>query len=576
MINRFATTFETRECKDQQERLFAGESVDLVASMTRDGVPLSLSGCTARGIYQPESKKGTGDFYGVPAEIVGDTAVVHWTADREGGGNTKYRVWALVEGGENNVAYPCSWTLSVAYSPSYHVGELPDPIPETIDFSKYTLVNDPWLRVTHLSAGHDEVPQDVDFTGAVTMDGVIIDDMDLKEAVEGIESAIGTPPTGKSLVSLIGTPSSSRTLASVVDDIADSCMDIDSKIGTPPTGKSLTSLIGNTAATTGGDYVDIAELCAAVNDGVGEVMNWIGTPPTGLTLASLIGDAAASSGGVFADLAEVGVAANYSAEEAVNRIGNLPTGKTLASLIGNTDAESTGAFGDLAGLGVGVKEVVDDIATWIGIPPTGKNLVTLIGTDPESMNRSVQVAVNDARAELIDYFDDIAARIGTPPSSRTLVSMVSDVADSCTDIDSTTRGTGAKIDNQTYGLAAIRSAIDALAAALPSQVSVVPYVTDNTLTLRLGTVVYRMNPTGTSISIPSPVMTALPATDGYYQFEIELAVPATATSLTAPSGWTWLTGFELPSSGYAGKTVFVSCRMDCRTKAVTASCWRVA
>lgn len=547
MINRFATTFETRECKDQQERLFAGESVDLVASMTRDGVPLSLSGCTVRGIYQPESKKGTGDFYGVPAEIVGDTAVVHWTADREGGGNTKYRVWALVEGGENNVAYPCSWTLSVAYSPSYPVGELPDPIPETIDFSKYTLVNDPWLRVTHLSAGHDEVPQDVDFTGAVTMDVVIIDDMDLKEAVEGIESAIGTPPTGKSLVSLIGTPSSSRTLASVADDIADSCMDIDSKIG---------------------------------------------TSPAGLTLVSLIGDATASSGGNFADLAEVCVAANDEAEEAVNRIGNLPTGKTLASLIGRPP--STGAVQDKTLFGLlGVPsdqalfplvesyytDVMDSLGALfdkVGIPPTGKNLVTLIGTDPESMNRSVQVAVNDARAELIDYFDDIAARIGTPPSSRTLVSMVSDVADSCMDIDSTTRGTGAKIDNQTYGLAAIRSAIDALAAALPSQVSVVPYVTDNTLTLRLGTVVYRMNPTGTAISIPSPVTTALPATDGYYQFEIELAVPATATSLTAPSGWTWLTGFELPSSGYAGKTVYVSCRMDLRGNAVTASCWRVA
>ena len=77
-------------------------------------------------------------------------------------------------------------------------------------------------------------------------------------------------------------------------------------------------------------------------------------------------------------------------------------------------------------------------------------------------------------------------------------------------------------------------------------------------------------------AIPTPVTTALTATDGYYQFEIELAVPSTATSLTAPSGWTWLTGFELPSSGYAGKTVYVSCRMDLRGNAVTASCWRVA
>lgn len=108
------------------------------------------------------------------------------------------------------------------------------------------------------------------------------------------------------------------------------------------------------------------------------------------------------------------------------------------------------------------------------------------------------------------------------------------------------------------------------------QRNVVPYAESVDLTLDPVVSVYRLSPTGTSISIPSPVTTALPATDGYYQFEIELAVPSTATSLTAPSGWTWLTGFELPSSGYAGKTVFVSCRMDLRGNAVTASCWRVA
>lgn len=108
------------------------------------------------------------------------------------------------------------------------------------------------------------------------------------------------------------------------------------------------------------------------------------------------------------------------------------------------------------------------------------------------------------------------------------------------------------------------------------QRNIVPYAASADLTLDPVVSVYRLSPTGTSISIPSPVTTALPATDGYYQFEIELAVPATATSLTAPSGWTWLTGFGLPSSGYAGKTVYVSCRMDLRGNAVTASCWRVA
>lgn len=494
MINSFATTFETRECKDQQERLFAGESADLVASMTRDGVPLSLTGCTVRGIYQPDSKRGTGEFYGVPAEIVDNRVVVHWTADREGGGNTKYRVWALVEGGEDNVAYPCSWTLSVAYSPSYPVGELPDPLPETIDFSRYNLVNDPWLRVTHLSAGHDEVPQDVDFTGAVTMDGVIIDDMDLKEAVGGIDTNVDTcldrigeatgDWDGYTLFEL--AQGITNQLATVDDAVANpqyGTQAIKRAIGTPPTGQNLVSLIG--------------------------------TPPTGKDLASLIGTPPSSGAvqdrslfgllGVPSDQALFPlVESSYtdvmdSLGGLFEMIGQPPTGKNLFTLIGNVDAETGGDYGDLAQLGVDAKGMID-----------------LISVDTE------------------------------------------------------------KIHNATYGLAAIRAAIDALAAALPSQVSVVPYVTDNTLTLSLGTVVYRMNPTGTAIAIPTPVTTDLPATDGYYQFEIELAVPATATSLTAPSGWTWLTGFELPSSGYAGKTVYVSCRMDLRGNAVTASCWRVA
>lgn len=107
------------------------------------------------------------------------------------------------------------------------------------------------------------------------------------------------------------------------------------------------------------------------------------------------------------------------------------------------------------------------------------------------------------------------------------------------------------------------------------QRNIVPYAASADLTLDPEVAIYRLSPTGTAIAIPTPVDTAIPATDGYYQFEIELAVPATATSLTAPSGWTWLPGCGLPSSGYAGKTVYVSCRMDCRTKDVMASCWNV-
>ena len=158
MINSFQTDFETRERKTQQEQLYTGEAVDLVATLTRDGVPLSLTGCTVRGIYQPASQRNSGDWYEVPAEIVNNRVVVHWSADYEGGGNSKYLVWALVEGSGNDVAYPCSWMLSMAYSPSYPVGEL-HPIPHTIDFSQYELLNAPWALEADLgTAAYKDVP----------------------------------------------------------------------------------------------------------------------------------------------------------------------------------------------------------------------------------------------------------------------------------------------------------------------------------------------------------------------------------------------------------------------------------
>lgn len=82
---------------------------------------------------------------------------------------------------------------------------------------------------------------------------------------------------------------------------------------------------------------------------------------------------------------------------------------------------------------------------------------------------------------------------------------------------------------------------------------------------------------GTMI-LPNIGTEGIPASNDYFCFEIELTIPSGITTLD-PTAWasiTWLPGFELPQYDYAGKTLYISCRLDCQTRGVTASCWRVA
>lgn len=97
-------------------------------------------------------------------------------------------------------------------------------------------------------------------------------------------------------------------------------------------------------------------------------------------------------------------------------------------------------------------------------------------------------------------------------------------------------------------------------------------------TLSPATAVYRTAATlsGTAATIPTPDATAIPTAAAYYCFELEVSVDSTATSLTGPSGWTWLDGGELPTSGFAGATLYIACRMDCTARTFLASVWRVA
>jgi len=90
--------------------------------------------------------------------------------------------------------------------------------------------------------------------------------------------------------------------------------------------------------------------------------------------------------------------------------------------------------------------------------------------------------------------------------------------------------------------------------------------------------VYRaaLNEDGT---FPAITDTGIPTAEAYYCFELELAVPPTVPStITGPSGWTWLDGHGLPDPAdlSGGETICVSVRLDCTKRTFLASVWRVA
>jgi hypothetical protein len=105
-----------------------------------------------------------------------------------------------------------------------------------------------------------------------------------------------------------------------------------------------------------------------------------------------------------------------------------------------------------------------------------------------------------------------------------------------------------------------------------------PYA--STTTLAPETAVYRATAalSGTTATMPAVAITGIPTAAAYFAFELEVAVDATATALddTAWSGWTWMDGGELPTADYAGKTLYIACRLDCTARTIKANCYEVA
>ena len=113
----------------------------------------------------------------------------------------------------------------------------------------------------------------------------------------------------------------------------------------------------------------------------------------------------------------------------------------------------------------------------------------------------------------------------------------------------------------------------------PGDLNLLPYATASSgVDLAPGTAVYRAN-LASDGTFPTVDATAIPTAAAYYQFELELDVPSTVPStITGPSGWTWLDGHGLPDPAdlSGGETICISVRLDCTARTFLASVWRVA
>ena len=141
----YRTTFESTNNLPMYLGLGHGESADLIASITDNGVEVDLTGFTARAIYQPKSKFGTDDWYECPCEKVNNTVIVHWTNTQDNGDNAVILWLHFLK--DNKVCYPALYKIKLFETPGFSPSAI-EVIPETIDFAEYQLLNAPWALQT--------------------------------------------------------------------------------------------------------------------------------------------------------------------------------------------------------------------------------------------------------------------------------------------------------------------------------------------------------------------------------------------------------------------------------------------
>ena len=235
-MTNYQTTFEATQNLVKTIELGHGENADLVASFTDNGVPVGLSGYTARAIYQPKSEWGTSSWYECPCDISGNTAISHWGNTYDNGDNAVKMFMHLVKDGK--LTYPAIYHIRLFETPGFSPSTI-EPIPETIDFAQYQLENAPWIPLA----------------GNVTVTGDITTDHDLihlrRETI-----------TYKNLEVVNDHPSqfAGNFVFTFEEQYLDNLMDLDSG--------AIPVKISGTSASTGDPLVISAELRRPTQDGV--------------------------------------------------------------------------------------------------------------------------------------------------------------------------------------------------------------------------------------------------------------------------------------------------------------------
>lgn len=173
-----------------------------------------------------------------------------------------------------------------------------------------------------------------------------------------------------------------------------------------------------------------------------------------------------------------------------------------------------------------------------------------------------------------------------------------------------------------------RIAVAQEAASANANLVYLPIVGSLTDTIELDPkkAVYRATPTPSSgtVTIPTPDVSEIPVASAYFCFDLEIEVDLGATTLVGPASgtafdstveyavgdcviydgklyecttahtgawdaedfteiegaalsWTFLDGGKIPDAATAqGKTVYISCRLDCTARTVVAQVWRIA
>ena len=141
----YRTVFESTQALPASVCLGHGENADLMASVRDNGEEVDLTGFQCRAVYQPWSKFGTSDWYECPAEIdaTANAGVAHWSHVNDNGDDAVC-LWIRFEK-DGSVCYPALYKMKLFQTPGFQPSAI-TPVPPTLDFSMFTLVNAPWAE----------------------------------------------------------------------------------------------------------------------------------------------------------------------------------------------------------------------------------------------------------------------------------------------------------------------------------------------------------------------------------------------------------------------------------------------